>query len=548
MQKRRLLGQILMENGLIDSATLEKALSKQEQTGKRLGQILVEMGVITGSQIADALAKQGHKRVNLLEEEPDWELVKQVEEEFLRRNLIVPFKKNENILLVVAADPTNYQALDALIPRFNVARVEPCVGAVEEIVKTLDKLFNVSLSGEIDDSLTETEDNEEVLVDDSPLVKFLNELLARAIRENASDIHIEPQIGPTRVRFRIDGHLVEVATIPKGWHGQAISRIKIMAGCDIAKKLEPQDGEIRFKFDNSFINMRVNILPTINGEKAVIRILGQGATLINLDSLGFSEYNYRLMLRALNKKQGMILITGPTGSGKTTTLYAALNRLNKPNVNITTIEDPVEIRLPGINQTQVGVRVSFASALRAILRQDPDIIMVGEIRDHETASIAVKAALTGHLLFSTLHTLDTIGVITRLLDMGIEPYLVADALELIAAQRLVRAICPKCKVEDEEGLKQAKELFPETFKNVDVLYKGKGCVFCNHQGFKGRLAVHEILVPEQNMRSLIANNKIDELREKNNAIPILEDGLAKVIAGYTSFGELMTQLGYAVEE
>lgn len=552
MQRKKMLGEILIESGLIDQEKLNQALKKQQESrGKKLGQILIETGFVTGTQMADALANQGHRRVNLLEQEPDWELVNQLDEDYMRKNLTVPFAKDGNVLQAVTADPTNYQALDSLRDIFRVERVEPNIGSIEEIEKTIDKVYSFSLDKEelLEDEIdTEEVGDDDLLSEDSPLVSFLNELLERGIRDGASDIHIEPQLDSTKIRFRVDGELIESGTIPKSWKDRAVSRLKIMADLDIAKKREPQDGEIRFKQGKSYVNMRVSTLPVINGEKVVIRILGQGATLIDIEQLGFSEENYRLIKNSLNKKQGMILVTGPTGSGKTTTLYACLERANSPSLNITTIEDPVEIRLPGINQTQINVRISFSSALRAILRQDPDIVMVGEIRDQETADIAVRASLTGHLLFSTLHTLDTIGVVTRLLDMGVESYLVADAIEIIVAQRLVRAICPKCRVEDPEGLGQAQEMYPDIFSDVEMLYAGTGCSFCHNMGYKGRLAVHETLKPDEDVCALISTGSMEALRKQGpTSASLFEDGLYKVAKGLTSFSELMDKLGYSIE-
>ncbi len=543
-QKKKLIGQILIEEGLIEEEKLQLVLKKQKESGKRLGELFLELKLITPMQLADVLALQGYPRLNLLEYQTlDMDLIQKVEQKVMREYYVVPFRYTNDVLYVVIADPLNYPALDHLQQIFSVMKVEVYIGSIDEIEQTLDKIFtSYDLEGDTAEDEQEDE-SRDLLIGDSPLVKFINDLVIKAINESASDIHFEPQVNKSmRVRFRIDGELIEKTNIPRRWRNQAVARLKIMASLDISKKLEPQDGEIRFKYIGDTINLRVNTMPTINGEKAVVRILGQGSSLISLQQINFSPEKYKVIAKKIKRKQGMILVTGPTGSGKSTTLYSIVAELNKPNVNIVTIENPVEIRMNGINQTQTSKKTDFANALRAILRQDPDIVMVGEIRDLETAEIAVRASLTGHLLLSTLHTNDAISVITRFIDMGIEPYLVADALELIISQRLVRKICPRCKIIDEEGLEQAKKMFPQAFGTVEVLYKGKGCSFCNGLGFIGRLAVQEIFEPTDITRNLIATKNIEKIRTEYMKDTIFEDAIQKVKAGLTTFGEIIEKI------
>jgi len=551
MSHNKLLGEILVSDGYITKENLDSALDVQSKTGKRLGQVLLDMNLINSVDMTNALSEQGYKRLNLLENEPDWELMHQLEEKFMRDNHLIPYKLEGEVLKVVISDPYNYQALDYVRDYFKVLKAESYVGALEEISKTLDKVFMVSYfedgsdQKEEEENLEEEEDISAILLENSPVVKFVNEILEKAISLNASDIHVEPQVtGSNKVRFRIDGELMKIISVPKNMSRQVVSRFKIMANMDIAKKKEPQDGEITFKHLSSPINMRVNTMPTVYGEKVVIRILGQGNSIKKLKQIGLSEDNLKKVMSKIKKKQGIILATGPTGSGKTTTLYSILSELNHESVNIVTIEDPVEMKLPNINQTQKGVRIDFNQALRAFLRQDPDIIMIGEIRDKETADIAVRASLTGHLLLSTIHTNDALGVVARFLDMGIEPYLIADALELVIAQRLVRKVCPKCKAVDAEGLERAKNLFPEEFKDVKEIYKGEGCSYCNNLGYKGRLPVHEIIAPNDEMRFLLSQKKVEEIKKNMITETIIEDGIKKVIAGKTTIDEVLEKLSF----
>lgn len=548
MSTSKLLGEILVSEGLLDEENLESALIRQTKTGKRLGEVLLEMDYISSLDMVKALEKQGFERLDLIDDEPEWELLKQMEEKIMRKNKIVPYKIENDVLYVVISDPYNYQALDYARDYFHALKCKAFVGSEDEIKKTIDKVFTVSYfedEDQVDEIEEEEEDISELMLEDSPIVKHVNQIIEKAISEDASDIHIEPQIkGPTLVRFRIDGELLKITTIPRNWTRRVVSRVKIMASMDIAEKRKPQDGKILYTHSNKTENMRVSTMPNVNGEKVVIRLLGQGSSIMKLDRLEFDKNNYEKVKKIINERQGIILIAGPTGSGKSTTLYSILSELNTENVNISTVEDPVEIKIPNVNQSQTSTKIKFVDALRSFLRQDPDIIMVGEIRDKETADLAVRASLTGHLLLSTIHTNDAVGVIPRFIDMGIQPYLIADALKMVISQRLLRRICPRCKVVDVDGLKKAKSLFPEKFKGVNKIYKGEGCSYCNDLGYKGRIAVHEVFTPNDKERFLISNKDTEKLKTEVNFQKINIDAIKKVKEGITSIDELVGKLGY----
>ncbi|HBY21430.1 MAG TPA: type II secretion system protein GspE [Clostridiales bacterium] len=546
---KKLLGQILIEKGYINEEKLKIALDKQKQSDERLGQVLLSMGIITSEQMLDAMQEQGYKRIDILEEEPDWNLIQNVDEKFMRSNRIVPYSLEDQVLKVVTHDPLNYQVLDYLEKLFGALKVEPLLGTQDEIIRTLDKVFVVHMSELQEEIKTETnkedEHDDNIELAEGPLVEFIDEIMHRAISQKASDIHIEPQSSEnTRIRFRIDGELTENTTVSRLWHKQMVSRIKIMAKLDISKKLEPQDGQITIKHHNGKVDIRVSTLPTLAGEKVVLRIIDKSTSLFDLAYLGFSDEHLDIIGGELKKKQGIILVTGPTGSGKTTTLYSMLTRLNKPNLNISTIEDPVELPLSGINQVQVNKKIGFADALRSLLRQDPDVIMLGEIRDLETAKTAINSSLTGHLFLSTIHTNDSIGVISRMINMGVEPYLLADALKIIISQRLVRKICPKCAQPDEEGLKLAKKMFPKEFEDTKVIYKGKGCPYCSNIGAVGRIGVYEIFIPDDEIAYMVSHNMIEEIRGSKKVVPILQDAIAKVKDGTITLTELIEKMMY----
>lgn len=548
LEKKR-LGDLLVEMGKITDKDLQKALFYQKKTqGKvMLGTILVELGIITSSEIADALAHQGHKRVYLDDHDFDVELVKKMTERMLRENEVIPYGLDEEkgILYLAMSNVMNYKVADEVRALYGVKKVEGCSSSRDEIIRAIDNIFTFSIDPNMKAEFIEEndDDDDDLLADDSPIIKFVNDLLARAVGMGVSDIHIEPQIKrDTRVRFRVDGELIEYTNVSYKWHSQIVSRIKIMSNLDISKRYEPQDGEIRFKYSTSTVNLRVSILPLVHKEKIVIRVLGQSSDLLPLDKVGLTEANRRKIEEKIVKKQGMILVTGPTGSGKTTTLYAMLNSINVPTKNISTIEDPVEIKIFGLNQVQINKRISFADTLRSLLRQDPDVIMVGEIRDTETAGISVKAALTGHLVLSTLHTNSALATITRLMDMGIETYLIADALEIVVSQRLARRICSNCKVEDVEGLKVLKNVYPEEFKELGIekIYKGEGCKQCNNTGYKGRVPVQEVLMVDDELKGFMIKRDLDAIRDYGVKNLMLYDGLEKIKSGDTTFEQINT--------
>ena len=551
---KKKFGEVVVELGFAKEVDIEAALRVQKQKRMNLGEILTSYKILTHEQVAQVLEQIGYKRVNMNEYTIDKSLFDDyhVDIDLLINNSTIPIEFKNGILFLATDNPLNYPLFDKLKECYQAFNTEVYVDSKDVIDVKLKELFP-TYAGDIIESVViedsdELEDDaliEDVNVSDSPLVRKIDYIIYEAIKLGASDIHIEPQENnDTRVRLRLDGDLIEFTTIPKKWKSHAVARVKILAKMDISKKREPQDGEFSFSFQGTAFNMRVSSVPTIHGEKIVLRILGSSGQVINLEELGFLN-NYEKIINKINKKQGIIVVTGPTGSGKTTTLASILKVRNKPNVNIMTIENPAEIRIEGISQVEVSKNMNFAQVLRAFLRQDPDIIMVGEVRDRESASIAVGASLTGHLLLTTMHTNNAIGVVTRLIDMGVEPYLVADALELIISQRLVKKICPYCKEVDNEGLNGARKLYANIFEDVDMLYKGKGCPKCNNRGFLSRLPVFEVLALDDNLRRLIAKGDIGAIKDTGAVKHIIYDGLEKVKLGLTTFKEVYENLYFA---
>ncbi|AZR74496.1 type II secretion system protein GspE [Anoxybacter fermentans] len=547
------LGQILIDFNLITEEQFEEALKIHKHSNKRIGEILIDLGYITESQLVQVLEFQlGVPHVDLSKYNLDQRLTRYIPENIARRHRVVPLKKEDNVLKVAMADPLDIFAIDDI--KLNArCKIEAMIASVSDIEKAIEELY--SMTGLGDDGFDITydipEDVEDLeidelrrLVEDAPIVRLTNLLIRQAIQQRASDIHIEPMKDEIRVRYRIDGVLHEFRSLPKSNQAALVSRLKIMAGLDIAERRKPQDGRIELKQPEGEVDIRISTIPTIYGEKVVLRILNKESVLLDLDKLGFSLKNRRYFDEMLKKPHGIILVTGPTGSGKTTTLFAALNKLNSQEKNISTVEDPVEYRLEGINQIQINPRVglTFASALRAILRQDPDIIMIGEIRDRETASIAIRAAMTGHLVLSTIHTNDAPSAITRLIDMGIEPYLVSSSMIGVVAQRLVRKICPSCK-ERFEPSEEMRFYLGELGQQVKYLYRGKGCPDCNKTGYQGQLAIHEVLVPDREIRRLtIQNRPAEDLRDAavaNGMTTLKMDGIEKALKGLTSLEEVM---------
>jgi type IV pilus assembly protein PilB len=547
------LGDILLEGGLVSPTQLEAAYREQERVGRALGRVLIEQGVLTESQLVAALATQiGLRFVDLSEFPVDGSAVGRVPGTVCRRHSAIPIGFEEGKLLVAMADPANVFAIDDIRSLTGID-VKPVVATRADVAAAIDRYYRAD--SDLDDltsvldSAEEEEDLSKVkeIVEDAPIVKYVNLLITQAIQDRASDIHLEPTETDLRVRFRIDGVLHEVMRSPKAIQSGVISRLKIMSDINIAERRIPQDGRLSVNAHGRKVDLRVATLPTVWGEKVVMRILDNSTARLDLADLGFSDSNYERYSRSFTKPYGMILVTGPTGSGKSTTLYATLNIISRPEVNVITVEDPVEYRLPGINQVQTNVKagLTFASALRSILRSDPDIVLIGEIRDHETAQIAVEAALTGHLVLSTLHTNDAPSAITRLTEMGIEPFLVGSALDAVLAQRLARRLCSKCKeayTPTPESLVAAR--FPwQDGEPVPELFRPVGCSVCSKTGYKGRLALHEVMVVSEQVERLAVEHAsattIDQVAREEGMVTLRMDGMSKVTAGITSLDEIL---------
>lgn len=546
--KRKRLGDLLVDSGLITEEQLDQAL-KEKGEGQKLGDALLQKGFITEQQLIEVLEFQlGIPHVSLYQYPIDSKLVNLIPKDFAKRNSLMPLKRDGEKLYVAMSDPMDYFAVDDL--RLTTGfQIETVIATKDDIVRAINRYYEVEDSINFDDiadsSNTRREEDVDQLTDeDAPIVKLVNQLLTIAVQQRASDIHIDPHEDKVVIRYRVDGILKTERTLAKNMQNVLTARIKIMSKLDITETRIPQDGRIKKTIDFHPVDLRISTLPTIYGEKIVMRILDLGSSLADINKLGFNKLNFQRFLDLIERPNGIVLITGPTGSGKSTTLYAALNRLNREDTNIITVEDPVEYQLEGINQVQVNTNVgmTFAKGLRAILRQDPNIVMVGEIRDQETAEIAIRASLTGHLVLSTLHTNDAILTITRLIDMGVEPFLVASSLAGVVSQRLVRRICKDC-IEELPPTKSEIEIFQRRGIKIDKVYKGRGCGRCNMTGYKGRMAVHELLTIDDQTRRLIMNHepmsKIREQAIRNKMIFLLDDGLLKVKQGLTTTEEIL---------
>ncbi len=549
-----LIGQLLLNNQKITQEQLKQAILEQERTNKRLGEILKERKLITDEDIAYVLSKQFNlKRVDLSSISIDKSVVSIVKEDVAKERLILPFAKTENELHIAVVDPTeNTYLIDEIRFTTGIKKVILYITTPQDIINAINASYSAySKLEEIVKNLPQMPAIEEVKEEaqatieenDPPLIKLVNSIIENAIVSRASDIHIEPFEKTVRIRYRIDGKNIEAMSLPKQFALSIVSRIKIMSHLDIAEKRLPQDGRIKLKVAGREIDLRVSTIPVAFGEKCVMRILDSTSIKVNLDDLGFEKEDLDKYKKAVKSPHGIILVTGPTGSGKSTTLYATLNLLNNIGVNILTAEDPIEYNLEGINQLQINeeIGLSFAKALRAFLRQDPDIIMVGEIRDTETADIAIRAALTGHLVLSTLHTNDASSAIARLIDMGIAPYLIASSLRLVLAQRLVRRICESCKISYEPSLELLESLSIGNTKTV--FYRGKGCPSCNNTGYKGRIALYEVMpVDEQIRKAIISGADTDEIKKIaiNSGMQTLrQSGIRKVLNGITTIEEVL---------
>jgi type IV pilus assembly protein PilB len=549
------LGALLIEEGLLTDAQLDAALAEQTKTGKPLGRLLIEQGTISEAELVRTLARQvGLDFVDLSERVIDPTVASLVSESLARRYQAIPVAWEDGKLVVAMADPSNVFAVDD-IRAMAGAEIHTVVATASQIIETIENFFRVD--GEVDEIMaaaTEDADDDGPLdlaslnevVEDAPIVKFVNLLVSQAVNDRASDIHVEPTEGDLRIRFRIDGVLHEVMRSPRSIQAGVISRLKVMADINIAERRVPQDGRISMKVNGRGIDLRVATLPTVYGEKVVMRILDKGQAVLRLEDLGFLPETLERFEQSYRKPYGTILVTGPTGSGKSTTLYATLNLLNEPHRNIITVEDPVEYRLPGINQVQIHPKagLTFAGALRSILRADPDIVLVGEIRDRETAIIGIEAALTGHLVLSTLHTNDAASTPMRLVEMGVEPFLVTSAVDAVVAQRLARKLCDKCKEAYQPSEAELTEvgwpLQDET--EWPTLYRAVGCSACGRTGYRGRFGIHEVLLMSEEIERLVIERRSTEDIQKvalmQGMLSLRSDGLRKAGMGQTSLEEI----------
>ena len=555
------LGAILVNNGKIDESNLNEGLAQQKNTTDKIGQTLIEMGFINEDDFASAYALQlGYKKAdNFILLEADTNTAALIPEDFARSNRVIAVNKSDSTILVAMEDPEDLVAIDS-IKRLTNLNPEIIVSGPDLLKKALNKVYSdIQKTAEVSktiDSITvisgEEGSREEVDLspdkaskEDAPIVKLVNLILQESIKERATDIHIEPMEKQVYVRIRIDGVLQTIMTPPVTSLSGLVTRIKILSNLNIAEKRLPQDGRFSIKSPGKDIDVRVSILPTIYGEKIVMRLLDKSGFDINLTSLGFPKQNLGIFKKIIKQPYGLVVVSGPTGSGKSTSLYAALKQIKSEGTNITTVEDPVEYQLDGVNQVQVfeDIGLTFGSTLRSVLRQDPDVLLIGEIRDSETADIAVKFALTGHLVFTTVHANDAPGTITRLLDIGIAPFLVGSCLNLVMAQRLVRRICENCK---EGYTPTAEEL---TLVGLDPglvkgdLYRGKGCTECRNTGYKGRLAIFEMIPMAREIRKLVYESaNEDDIRQSaldHGMVTLREAGLARVLDGTITIEEVI---------
>ncbi len=589
------LGQILQQKYTLTHAQLEEGLVLQKEKGGRIGEILVRLKYIKEEELFEALSLQmGIPYLPTLEaKDIDTNLIEKVPIGFAKQYELIPVKREDGKVLVATSNPMNLYPLDDLRILLS-SDITIAISLPKVIVNCINQVYDRAseraeqviedLSGEnldlLASELKEPEDLLEV-TDEAPIIRLVNSLLFQAVKERASDIHFEPFEREIAIRYRIDGVLYNILSAPKRVQSSIISRIKIMASLNIAEKRLPQDGRIGLKIAGRDIDVRVSVVPTAHGERAVLRLLDKSTGLLRLEEIGLSKAQLGLMEQLIHMSHGIILVTGPTGSGKTTTLYAALSKINSPDKNIITIEDPIEYQLKGIGQMQVNpkINLTFANGLRSILRQDPDVIMVGEIRDTETAEIAIHASLTGHLVFSTLHTNDAAGAITRLIDMGIEPFLVSSSITAIIAQRLVRLVCPECRqgyspsaeeliklglyqkemslhdqrsgLSNKENIVSIASLHPaykaalagNNLTKGKNFYRGKGCLSCMNTGYRGRTGIYEILLLDDELRNLILTkcdaNTIKNRAKEKGMINLREDGARKVMEGLTTTEEIL---------
>ena len=554
-RKKLRLGDVLVNSGVITAEQLQKGLELQKGSGRKLGETLVDEGITTEENIAKALSSQlGYEMVDLQDISIDEEILNLVPPNILKKHTMIPFEYSRtgmNVLRVAMSDPMNMAAMDDIKIITNL-QVEPVVATPRDVMLALDRYYgqaevNSALEEYVKEKTSQMAEQEDVYSDDinnSPIVQLVKTMIEQAVRQRASDIHIEPMEKQVRVRYRIDGALYEKATYNISLLPALVARVKIIGGMDISEKRKPQDGRITQVVDRREFDIRVSILPTVYGEKIVMRLTSKNALSREKSQLGLKPHDLQRFDHILKNPHGILLVTGPTGSGKSTTLYTALSELNKEDVNIITVEDPVEANIDGINQVQVNNKadLTFASALRSILRQDPDIIMIGEIRDQETASIAVQASITGHLVVSTLHTNSAASTITRLVDMGIEPYLIADSTVGVIAQRLVRRLCPDCKRAKKADAEDLEMLMRKPEEDLTI-YEPCGCAKCDGTGFRGRIGVYEIMEVTPQLKHIISKGgeveaiKAQALKDGMHTLRMSATEL--VLDGTTSVQEMM---------
>jgi type IV pilus assembly protein PilB len=553
IKKRRHLGEILYSKGLVDKENLIKAIKKAKESNKRLGEMLIQMGLANEDQVFEALAKQfGMDYVDLDKIEIPENAKQLIPEELIKKHRILPVSKDNGTLKLIIKDPLDLDLLDLLRFRLN-AELNCCLASPTKIDNYINNRLD-AVRNSIDATAAELAAAGKTLQaeirraemsgeeDDGPVIRLVNLIIDEAVRMRASDIHIEPMVDRVRVRYRIDGVCVERDNIPKNMQAPVLARVKIMSGMDIGERRLPQDGRIKRNIDAQDIDFRVSALPAYHGESTVLRILRPDSVNIGIQAIGFEEDNYERFTKIIRRPNGIFLVTGPTGSGKTTTLYSALQELNRPDKKIITAEDPVEYNIKGINQCQIrtDIGLTFEKILRSMLRQAPNIILIGEIRDGVVADIAIQAALTGHLVFSTLHTNDAPGAITRLIDMGVKPFLVASSIQAIMAQRLVRVICKECKTVDQHPdphFLRLMNITPEDLRKHPI-YKGAGCQRCSGTGYKGRIAIFEMLEMNNQIRELAftraPTSALRKVALASGMRSLLEDGRLKVFKGITT--------------
>lgn len=561
------IGELLVESGMINEQQLESALAVQKESGgKRLGDILIDLGIITEAQLLEALkTRLNVPLANLQNVSVPSDVLKEVPENYAREYNILPLRLQGNILEVATSDPLDFNMINQ-VSLINGRRVETALAPREEIANAINKFYarrqvdemaeDVSRDREISDTLEQLTEEDfleiEGRVGSAPIVRFVNTIIEQAYFRRASDIHIEPHKDSVRVRFRIDGELIDVTQLSNAALASLVTRIKIMSGMDIAERRLPLDGRFDVVFEDIEVSVRVSSMPTVFGEKLVLRLLTDTKSgVLKVNELGMTEYNMDIFYKLITSPNGIILVTGPTGSGKSTTLYSILSEIATPLVNVTSIEDPVEKIIDGVSQTQINPRagLTFASGLRALMRQDPDIIMIGEIRDGETADIASRAAITGHLVLSSLHTNDAASAYMRLVDMGIEPYIIASSVVGVIAQRLVKYICPRCKEEYSPSAGDIAYLHSMGMEEIPTLYYGKGCDYCNMTGHYGRTAIHEIIRTDNDIREMVIDRAktqdiLEHLERKGqkflmfNAVKLLEQGEIDIGEVYRVAGNL----------